>query len=155
MLTGTSSRRRPVLGQDVIIGIGQLTLVALGGGLVVLARGGLRAENSRRGLNVVWDVIAFWPRSVHPFVPPPYAQEVVPALVRRSAGISGCGPAAGLSPGAAVTGDGDGGYGEGYGSTPPADDGRLRCSPGTARARSCRSWRCCGCRPRPARGCAG
>jgi hypothetical protein len=50
---------------------------------VLLARGALRSEGARRALNVVWDVVAFWPRSTHPFVPPPYAQEVVPALVRR------------------------------------------------------------------------
>jgi len=127
VLTGTSSRPGdPVLGQDVLIGIGQLTLLALGGGLVVLARGALRAESARRGLNVVWDVIAFWPRSAHPYVPPPYAQEVVPALVRRVCWHLGLpDPLQDLTPGAAATGDGDGGYGEGYGSTPPVDDGRL------------------------------
>jgi hypothetical protein len=73
----------PVGWPDVVIGIGQATLLGLAGGAVLLARGAIRAEGARRGLNVVWDVIAFWPRSVHPFVPPPYAQEVVPALVRR------------------------------------------------------------------------
>jgi hypothetical protein len=60
-----------------------VVLLGLAAGAVLLARGAIRAEGPRRALNVVWDVIAFWPRSVHPFVPPPYAQEVVPALVRR------------------------------------------------------------------------
>lgn len=84
LLTGTSSAPgEPVSGEDVIIGIGQATLLGFGGGAVLLARGALRSEGARRGLNVVWDVVAFWPRSTHPFVPPPYAQEVVPALVRR------------------------------------------------------------------------
>jgi hypothetical protein len=73
----------PVTMADVWIGVGQFTLLGLAGGAVLLARGAIRAEGARRGLSVVWDVIAFWPRSVHPFVPPPYAQEVVPALVRR------------------------------------------------------------------------
>ena len=73
----------PVGWPDVVIGIGQATLLGLAAGAVLLARGAIRAEGARRGLNVIWDVIAFWPRSVHPFVPPPYAQEVVPALVRR------------------------------------------------------------------------
>jgi cbb3-type cytochrome oxidase subunit 3 len=84
LLTGTSSLAGlPVVGDDIVIGIGQLTLLGLAGGAVLLARGAIRAEGPRRALNVVWDVIAFWPRSVHPFVPPPYAQEVVPALIRR------------------------------------------------------------------------
>lgn len=84
LLTGTSSAAgEAVSGEDVIIGIGQVTLLGFGGGAVLLARGALRSEGARRGLNVVWDVVAFWPRSTHPFVPPPYAQEVVPALVRR------------------------------------------------------------------------
>lgn len=28
-------------------------------------------------MNVVWDVIAFWPRATHPFVPATYAQRAV------------------------------------------------------------------------------
>jgi hypothetical protein len=83
-LTGVGSvPGEPVTAADVVIGGGQLFLLGLASGAVLLARGAIRAEGARRGLNVVWDVIAFWPRSVHPFVPPPYAQEVVPALVRR------------------------------------------------------------------------
>lgn len=73
----------PIVGDDIVIGIGQLTLLGLAGGAVLLTRGAIKAEGPRRALNVVWDVIAFWPRAVHPFVPPPYSQEVVPALVRR------------------------------------------------------------------------
>jgi hypothetical protein len=83
-LTGVNSTPgEPVGIDDLVIGIGQATLLALAGGAVLLARGAIRAEGPRRALSVVWDVFAFWPRAVHPFVPPPYAQEVVPALVRR------------------------------------------------------------------------
>jgi hypothetical protein len=108
VLTGTSSPPGdPVLGRDLVIGLGQLALVGLGGGLVVLARGALKAESARRGLNVVWDVIAFWPRSVHPYVPPPYAQVVVPSLVRRICWHLGLpDPLEDVTPG----GGGDGGY---------------------------------------------
>ena len=82
--TGSASAAgEPVVGDDIVIGLGQIMLLGLAGGAVLLARGAIRAEGPRRALNVVWDVIAFWPRSVHPFVPPPYAQEVVPALIRR------------------------------------------------------------------------
>jgi hypothetical protein len=83
LLTGVSSAGGAVTGDDVVIGLGQVTVLGIGAGTVLLARGALRSEGARRGLNVVWDVVAFWPRSTHPFVPPPYAQEVVPALVRR------------------------------------------------------------------------
>ena len=84
LLTGVSSPAgAPIVGDDIVIGIGQLTLLGLAGGAVLLTRGAIQAEGPRRALNVVWDVIAFWPRAVHPFVPPPYSQEVVPALVRR------------------------------------------------------------------------
>lgn len=75
----------PVTIGDVWIWIGTTTLLALGTAVVVLARSAARAESARRGLNVLWDVIAFWPRSVHPYVPPPYSQVVVPQLVRRIA----------------------------------------------------------------------
>lgn len=82
--TGTSSASgAPIVGDDIVIGLGQFLLLGMAGGAALLARGAIRAEGPRRALNVVWDVIAFWPRSVHPFVPPPYSQEVVPALVRR------------------------------------------------------------------------
>jgi hypothetical protein len=84
VLTGVGSAPGdPVGADDLVIGVGQTVLLALAGGAVLLARGAIRAEGPRRALNVIWDVFAFWPRSVHPFVPPPYAQEVVPALVRR------------------------------------------------------------------------
>jgi hypothetical protein len=41
----------------------------------------LRGESGRRGINVLWDVISFWPRSAHPFVPAAYSQRAVPDLV--------------------------------------------------------------------------
>ncbi|MGY1711978.1 hypothetical protein ACI8AC_20970 [Geodermatophilus sp. SYSU D00758] len=84
VLTGVASPPGgAVTGDDVVIALGQATLLGIGLGTVLLARGALRSEAARRGLNVVWDVVAFWPRAAHPFVPPPYASEVVPALLRR------------------------------------------------------------------------
>jgi hypothetical protein len=66
-----------------LVWLGTWTLTALATSLVVLGRGALRAEKARRGLNVVWDVVAFWPRRAHPFVPPPYSLHVVAGLRRR------------------------------------------------------------------------
>jgi len=63
--------------------LGTYTLIGLAGLLFWLGRRSLRAEESRRGANVVWDVISFWPHSAHPFVPPAYAQFAVHDLRRR------------------------------------------------------------------------
>jgi hypothetical protein len=54
--------------------LGAASLFALGGLLVSVGRGGVRAQSKRRAANVIWDVIAFWPHTVHPFAPPPYSQ---------------------------------------------------------------------------------
>ncbi len=70
-------------GAGVVITIGTLVLIALAAGLIFLGRGAIRQESARRAVNVAWDVIAFWPRSTHPFVPPPYSQRAVADLRAR------------------------------------------------------------------------
>lgn len=62
---------------NLLINIGSWSLTGLAALLVLLGRGAIRGKSVRRGVNVVWDIIAFWPRSAHPFVPPPYSQRVV------------------------------------------------------------------------------
>ena len=45
-----------------------------------------RTEERRRSLNVIWDVLAFWPHAVHPFSPRPYSKlRPRPARARRVA----------------------------------------------------------------------
>ena len=68
---------------EVISRLGALTLIALAGLLMTTARQSLRARDRQRVVNVVWDVVSFWPRSVHPFVPPPYSQFAVQSLRDR------------------------------------------------------------------------
>ena len=51
--------------------------------LLLLGRQAIRASETRRGVNIVWDVVSFWPHSAHPFVPPPYSQTAVPALAQH------------------------------------------------------------------------
>jgi hypothetical protein len=63
--------------------LGTLTLIGLAGLLFYLGRRSLRAENARRGANVLWDVLSFWPHAAHPFVPPAYSQFAVHDLRRR------------------------------------------------------------------------
>ena len=75
-LWGPLSRisEKQVSGSGFMNWLGAATLVALSGLLVSVGRGGVRAQSKRRGANVVWDVIAFWPHTTHPFAPPPYSQ---------------------------------------------------------------------------------
>jgi hypothetical protein len=63
--------------------VGSLGLIAAAGWLLVLGRRSLRSHETRRGVNVVWDVVSFWPHSAHPFVPPAYSQFAVPGLLER------------------------------------------------------------------------
>jgi hypothetical protein len=44
-----------------------------------------RLPTFRRGIGVVWDIAAFWPRSAHPLAPPSYAETAVPQLQTRVA----------------------------------------------------------------------
>jgi hypothetical protein len=63
--------------------LGSYALLGLAGLLFYLGRRALRAEQTRRGANVIWDVVSFWPHSAHPFVPPAYSQFAVHDLRRR------------------------------------------------------------------------
>ena len=62
---------------------GAWLLLGLAALIVLLARRGFKTDTSRRGVNVVWDVISFWPHAVHPFVPKPYSQHAVMHLRKR------------------------------------------------------------------------
>jgi len=68
---------------DFLTILGAWTLIGLAGGLVALSRGAIKTQTSRRGVNVIWDVISFWPHAVHPFVPRPYSQRTVVDLRDR------------------------------------------------------------------------
>lgn len=79
---------------DVISRLGAWTLVTLAGVLMTTARQSLRVREKQRVVNVVWDVVSFWPRSVHPFVPPAYSQFAVQSLrdrIRHHLGTSTAG----------------------------------------------------------------
>ncbi len=67
----------------LVANVGTYVLISLAGLLFVLGRRALRTEQTRRGANVVWDVVSFWPHSAHPFVPAAYSQFAVHDLLRR------------------------------------------------------------------------
>ncbi len=69
--------------QVAVLTLGTLTLTGLATGLILLARTALFGASARRGVNVVWDVIAFWPRAVHPFVPSAYSARAVADIEDR------------------------------------------------------------------------
>jgi hypothetical protein len=85
---GYLSQRVPLQGPtpwwvQLLTNLGTYALIGLAGLLFYLGRRSLRAEESRRGANVIWDVISFWPHAAHPFVPPAYSQFAVHDLRRR------------------------------------------------------------------------
>jgi hypothetical protein len=77
--------------------VGVVALSGLALGVVLLAHDAIGSENSRRGLNVAWDVISYWPRSVHPLVPASYSQFVTADLRRRISYLLGRYPGARLA----------------------------------------------------------
>ncbi|HEX3929121.1 MAG TPA: hypothetical protein VHW64_00340 [Nocardioides sp.] len=68
---------------QLLSNLGTYALIGLAGLLYTLGRRSLRAPDTRRGANVFWDVISFWPHAAHPFVPPAYSQFTVHDLRRR------------------------------------------------------------------------
>ena len=70
-------------GPVAVLTLGTLTLTGLATGLIVLARTALFGASARRGVNVIWDVVAFWPRAVHPFVPSAYSARAVADIEDR------------------------------------------------------------------------
>ncbi len=63
--------------------IGSWVLLGLIVLLVAKGRQAVKDEQTRRGINIIWDVVAFWPHAVHPFTPSPYSQRTVVDLSER------------------------------------------------------------------------
>lgn len=75
--------RLPGLLDRTLVAVGTVALVLFALGLLIAGRGAVLHPAVRRGVNVLWDVVAFWPREVHPVVPPPYAQRAVGDVAAR------------------------------------------------------------------------
>jgi hypothetical protein len=70
-------------GRNLYVALGIAALVLIGARLVVLGRHSLKDSSKRRTTNLIWDVIAFWPRMAHPLVPPPYTAKALDQLRAR------------------------------------------------------------------------
>ncbi|HEX6360532.1 hypothetical protein [Actinophytocola sp.] len=73
---------RDLPGMDLVT-IGTVALLLLCGFLLYLGRRAVGDSAVRRVACVIWDVVAFWPAAVHPYVPPPYSPKVIEDLRRR------------------------------------------------------------------------
>ena len=65
-----------------------MVLAAVPTGVVAVAS----KVGDRRKVGVIWDVVTFWPRAVHPLGPPCYAERVIPQLVDRVVALEETGP---------------------------------------------------------------
>lgn len=66
-----------------LVPAGTAALLVLAAVLVLLGRTASRLSGTRRAVDMVWDVLAFWPRASQPLVPAAYARLAVPELVER------------------------------------------------------------------------
>ena len=80
-LSQQQSRGNPAA--SILTQFGAWVLIALMFSLVFLARGAFRDASVQRSVNIVWDVVAFWPHAVHPFIPTPYSLRTVGDLADR------------------------------------------------------------------------
>ncbi|MCW2798656.1 MAG: hypothetical protein JWQ70_128, partial [Aeromicrobium sp.] len=67
----------------ILAQVGAWALLGLIVLLIAKGRQAVKDEKTRRGINIIWDVISFWPHAVHPFAPAPYSQRVVVDLTER------------------------------------------------------------------------
>jgi hypothetical protein len=70
-----------VVGDVISLGIWSIGLFAIL--LVSLGFTVFRVKATRRSVGILWDLGSFWPRSVHPFAAPCYAERTVPDLIDR------------------------------------------------------------------------
>jgi len=68
-------------------GVSMALVVLLPAAGFFLVRSSLSARATRRQVGRLWDVLTFWPRVTHPFAPPCYAEELVPAIAERASRI--------------------------------------------------------------------
>lgn len=65
------------------LGVAVYLMVLVPVGLVLLGLAMFRVRATRQRVGILWDLASFWPRSIHPFAAPCYAERTVPDLLTR------------------------------------------------------------------------
>lgn len=65
------------------LGVAVYLMVLVPVGLVLLGLAMFRVRATRQRVGILWDLASFWPRSIHPFAAPCYAERTVPDLLAR------------------------------------------------------------------------
>jgi hypothetical protein len=81
--------------------------VAVAAWLVGLLRSAYSNASRRKTIGALWDVATFWPRAVHPFAPPCYAERAIPEVVDRVLLLMGPDASGQARPGQALPGQGE------------------------------------------------
>lgn len=68
--------------------VGPFVLAGVAAGFVTLGLRSWSNASLRTTVGILWDLLAFWPRSAHPLCPPPYGGRAVLELARRTADIA-------------------------------------------------------------------
>jgi hypothetical protein len=73
---------------DYLTDVGTYSLGLVLFGVALFGLLAFRSAETRRFVGTLWDLGTFWPRAVHPFAPPCYAERAVPELARRISALT-------------------------------------------------------------------
>lgn len=79
---------RVEVGPDVVSAAGPLLLSGVAAAFVALGLRSWGNHKLRVTVGILWDLLAFWPRSAHPLCPPPYGGRAVLELARRAKDVA-------------------------------------------------------------------